>query len=445
MDEDALTRALIMAGIGMMGAPNVAQGIARGGMFGMQGYDQALDLRDKRRLAQAKFLEEDQQAQQRALALEQAKAWDAAMKKLAGGVQVPAAAAPALFAGGANAGESATVGDVQAQQASSRMVAPPTMNADVNREALLREMSYRFPAQVKSIFEAQRAGEGKVYGEPQVDAQGRVFVMTDRGPHYLDGGFKPRDELVETDIGGKKVFRTKYDLTSRGEMGKTLSPAEADAAARGWANFGLDKQKFGFEKEKDARGVVHEYPTPGGGTGLGYVTPSGVTQVPGTGEKERELPATIREKLAENNVMLGKIDRALGVVDEHPEAFGLKNKLPYSDDVRQRTNPEGVDARAMVADIGSQKIHDRSGASVTINESPRLRPFVPDKSDSPETIKKKLTLFRQEYAQMQHELAGGKSVSDVSIKETKAPNFGGRSPSVAEIQAEMLRRGIRPQ
>jgi hypothetical protein len=444
MDEDALTRALIMAGIGMMGAPNVAQGIARGGMFGVQGYDQALDLRDKRRLAQAKFLEEDQQAQQRALALEQAKAWDAAMKRLAGGVQAPAAAAPALFAGGANAGESATVGDVQAQQASSRMVAPPTMNADVNREALLREMSYRFPAQVKSIFEAQRAGEGKVYGEPQVDAQGRVFVMTDRGPHYLDGGFKPRDELVETDIGGKKVFRTKYDLMSRGEMGKTLSPAEADAAARGWANFGLDKQKFGFEKEKDARGVVHEYPTPGGGTGLGYVTPSGVTQVPGTGEKPKEEPAAIRQALALNAVTLNKIDRALEMVDEQPQAFGVKNAV-MPDAVRQRTDKAGVDARALVADIGSQKLHDRSGAAVTAQETPRLVPFIPNVNDNPDTIKKKLALFRQEYAQMHDELSRGKSIADVSAKETKAPNFGGRSPSVAEIQAEMLRRGIRPQ
>jgi hypothetical protein len=62
-----------------------------------------------------------------------------------------------------------------------------------------------------------------------------------------------------------------------------------------------------------------------------------------------------------------------------------------------RLSPEGVRLRAMIADIGSMKIHDRSGAAVTASEFPRLRPFIPSPTDSPETIRKKLEQFRDQY------------------------------------------------
>ena len=34
--DDELSRLFLMAGLGMIGAPNVAQGISRGGMFALQ-------------------------------------------------------------------------------------------------------------------------------------------------------------------------------------------------------------------------------------------------------------------------------------------------------------------------------------------------------------------------------------------------------------------------
>jgi hypothetical protein len=59
-------------------------------------------------------------------------------------------------------------------------------------------------------------------------------------------------------------------------------------------------------------------------------------------------------------------------------------------------DPKGVDARAEVADIGSLKIHDRSGAAVTISESPRLMPFIPQATDDAVTVQKKLARLRTE-------------------------------------------------
>lgn len=119
--------------------------------------------------------------------------------------------------------------------------------------------------------------------------------------------------------------------------------------------------------------------------------------------KLKDLPAPIQKAYLENGSALGKIDRALAAVDEYPEAFGSKNML--GDAIRQRTDPKGVNGRALIADIGSLKIHDRSGAAVTAAETPRLKPFIPDVNDTPDTIKKKLALFQKEYQAIQDDIA----------------------------------------
>ena len=113
----------------------------------------------------------------------------------------------------------------------------------------------------------------------------------------------------------------------------------------------------------------------------------------------KELPATVASGYIENQVSLSKIDEAIAGVQRYPNALGLKNLM--GDAVRQRTDPEGVAIRAMIADIGSMKIHDRSGAAVSAAEFPRLKPFVPSANDEPAAAVEKLRLFKREYELMQ--------------------------------------------
>lgn len=133
---------------------------------------------------------------------------------------------------------------------------------------------------------------------------------------------------------------------------------------------------------------------------------------------------TVVTQMAQNNVTLDKIRRAREEVRVRPESFGLKNYLP--DAVTQRTDAGGVDGRALVADIAGQKIHDRSGAAVTVGESQRLRPYVPNPTDTPETIEKKLANFEREYELMQQELAQGKSIVEVTKKRAGANQASGK-------------------
>lgn len=120
------------------------------------------------------------------------------------------------------------------------------------------------------------------------------------------------------------------------------------------------------------------------------------------GPKLKDIPAPIRKTMMENDASLRKVNDALAAIKEYPDALGVKNYL--GDTVRQRSDPKGIKARALVADIGSLKIHDRSGAAVTASETPRLKPFIPSATDDYETVVKKLGLFSKEYNAIQADL-----------------------------------------
>jgi hypothetical protein len=144
--------------------------------------------------------------------------------------------------------------------------------------------------------------------------------------------------------------------------------------------------------------------------------------IPGVAPPKPQTPAAMQEKLAQNAVTLSKIDKALEMVEAKPDSLGLKNYA--GDAVMQRLDPAGVEVRAMIADIGGQKIHDRSGAAVTVGEAERLKPYIPAATDTPDTAKKKLKLFRQEYAAMQQAINSGASIAQAASRQS-APSTGG--------------------
>ena len=159
--------------------------------------------------------------------------------------------------------------------------------------------------------------------------------------------------------------------------------------------------------------------------------PPQIMRIPGSGAPLRpppkEPPAALQEKMATNAVTLGKIDQALALVDRKPGSLGAQNYLP--DAIVQRIDPQGVDVRAIVADIGGQKIHDRSGAAVSVGESARLKPYIPAATDTPDTVRIKLRQFRAEYAAMQQALASGASLAQADrasgVQAAPAASAGG--------------------
>ncbi len=135
-----------------------------------------------------------------------------------------------------------------------------------------------------------------------------------------------------------------------------------------------------------------------------------------------KVSETTLAKMATNEAALASIQRGRQLVQDNPDAFGLKNLLP--DQVMQRMDPSGVDSRAEVGKIGATKIHDLSGAAVTVSEFPRLAVFIPNVKDTPEAIDIKLANLEREMLQVQAELAAGKSLASMIRERTKAEAVG---------------------
>jgi hypothetical protein len=132
--------------------------------------------------------------------------------------------------------------------------------------------------------------------------------------------------------------------------------------------------------------------------------------------------AATKKAIHEANLGIQGIDDALDKL-RHKDATGATgplNAIPGSEIVRQYTDtPEAIDARAAIANIGSLKLHDRSGAAVTVSEFPRLAPFIPKVTDSPVAANRKLENLKSEYQRMQAEWSGKPAATTSSPSESQ--------------------------
>jgi hypothetical protein len=162
------------------------------------------------------------------------------------------------------------------------------------------------------------------------------------------------------------------------------------------------------------------------------------TQVMGSQTNLKPIPANINLAILANNASIKNIDETIKSIKANPEATGLKSYLPS--EILNRAYPEGIEARAGVADVGSIILHDRSGAAVTASESPRLVPFIPLPTDSKDTVIRKLTRLRNIVEQDQTGLTEtyGKDqgyLPNPTVGKTDAIKPNAPSPSAPPIQS----------
>jgi hypothetical protein len=150
----------------------------------------------------------------------------------------------------------------------------------------------------------------------------------------------------------------------------------------------------------------------------------------------RAVPPAIASGVISNRQELAKIDRAIAALQANPDAVGMQNYLP--DAITQRAAGAGmsggVDARAKLADISSMVIHDRSGAAVSASEFPRLSPFIPQKTDSSQTVLTKLQNMKANLQAMNEETEGA------FTEDSGYRPIGGGDPQQATAPAS----GIQP-
>jgi hypothetical protein len=183
--------------------------------------------------------------------------------------------------------------------------------------------------------------------------------------------------------------------------------------------------------------------------GKGGGAPSVIEGFTPPAEKLRPIPPSINTAIIENQKSGNQLDRAISLLSGQDlpgmvadkNATGLKGYLPTG--LLNRIDPSGVSARAEIADIGSLKIHDRSGSAVTVSESPRLMPFIPLTTDDRETALKKLTRLKLE---IDSSSAAMKEIysTEQGYRENpilNKPSVGGKITSMQEIQEVATKTG----
>lgn len=111
----------------------------------------------------------------------------------------------------------------------------------------------------------------------------------------------------------------------------------------------------------------------------------------------KNIPESAMKALRSNEGTLNKVSAALAALAAAPEAVGPTNAAggEWVKNNFFRATEAQQNARAGIADLGSAVIHDRSGASVTASEFPRLRPFIPLVTDNEQVAKVKLERMKK--------------------------------------------------
>lgn len=172
----------------------------------------------------------------------------------------------------------------------------------------------------------------------------------------------------------------------------------------------------------------------------------GATGAP-LGKPLKDIPPAVNTKIIENRQNLTKAETALALNEGKSVGSGLgdtaatgwKGFLPNQ--VLNRVDPQGVDARAAIADLGSMIIHDRSGAAVTAAEFPRLAPFIPSEKDDAATVQKKLRRFVEIYKQETQALSDTYS-REAGFKESKV--LGSKAPKIGDRMDGYIFKGGDP-
>lgn len=259
-------------------------------------------------------------------------------------------------------------------------------NFRVGNEANMREMGYRDAAEMQA-----RPGPAMAMGSrfgalpsPQAMANARI------GPERSVGGQTYRLDRTQTPQGVRDTAaqqRAREILEERQALAKQRME-EMTREQRFREGEGARERA---SRERIAGTRIPEPTAP---------TPEAAMQ---------KLPAATRNGIITSRTTAQLIRGALEDLDKNPESVGWRSGmtpdvLENRDRVFGIPNPlgdtQGQPTRANIANLGSLKVLDRSGATVPIGEWERIKPFIPiltgPFADSPESVKNKLQSMLRE-------------------------------------------------
>lgn len=228
----------------------------------------------------------------------------------------------------------------------------------------------------------------------------------------------------------RKIAETEFDHKEH----RRIAAGQLGVAQ---GNLSLSRQRLTMDQNAPKGQIVQTdqgtmLVDPRGATATPVIGPGGVALT----KPLKDIPANVNTAIITNSQNLNKVNQAIdllsgkdvGALKGDKDATGWKGYAPQA--ILNRSDPKGVDTRAMISDIGSLILHDRSGAAITASESPRLMPFIPLATDDNPTAIKKLTRFKQLYEQEQQAFADTYS-KDQGYRPSPTKSAGGAPSKTA--------------
>lgn len=265
---------------------------------------------------------------------------------------------------------------------------------------LAQAVGIEMPSQRQPAPQADPMSANAAYAQYLVDTMGEqaAFQKLQSERIQLPRGWVPDFERGMK-IGNQRRLQQVLDETRRSHQENErirLLQAQRERYAPKWKQI-EDAEGNLFLVDETGRHQTRPVLLPGGEGG------------PRQAVKYKDLGANELESVRENAQQLAQVIKALGMMRGEtvegqagdPEATGWKGLLPNI--ILQRIDPEGNPTRAQVGNVGSLRIKQRSGGAVPAAEMARLKPFIPNETDTADTARQKLGLFATEYAKMLEE------------------------------------------
>lgn len=287
-------------------------------------------------------------------------------------------------------------------------------------------MKNGFPAQAQAMMKEAVSSRPKFANEPRTvmgpNGKPMLVQMADDGTvRPIEGGYGLAEKLHFQDTGGGYAGLGEYSGDVKTQGKKTITAGEAASLAQSERHFREGQTTPQYMETSEGIMALPKKLSPGQlPTGQLVMGPNGAPL-----EKKSNTPQYAVQGIIGNAESLASVNAALAALDTPggADAVGLKGYLPNA--MLNRMYPEGTTTRADISDVGSLKLHDRSGAAVTAAESPRLMPFIPLATDDAKTAKAKLQRFKQaleaETNNLTFQFPQAKKLAEEAAKNGKRP------------------------
>ncbi len=145
-----------------------------------------------------------------------------------------------------------------------------------------------------------------------------------------------------------------------------------------------------------------------------------------TAQAPKKIPASVMQGLSKNDAAVQRIQDAIDALKAYPDAVGLKRVV--GEDINQRVDPKGIDARAKLARIAAIEIHTQAGSNQTARELVNLRPYIPNVRDGHEAAIEKLENLKRAVANETEGLRRNYGLDEVAVPSGGTGNIDLRGP-----------------